>query len=166
MEGFNFSCIFIKEEYFNENTNLVEMLDPRDLEKQTQRKYVFLQFKHNGNNLLVPLRSEIPNLSYIGQVGYMAPTEGRPNAGLDYRKILIVNDIKYMETHTYLKIPASQAKIINNNFNSIKNQVIAYVDGYVKSANKNRHLRDKKFCFSTLHNFHTELGINPSRQAR
>lgn len=160
MEEINFKCVFICEEYFKKNNHLVEMLDPGNLQKQIQRKYIFLRFKYNENNLLVPLRTEMPDMSKLGQVGYRVPSEKRPNAGLDYRKILIVNDKKYIETPQYLKLPPSQKKIINTNYNTIKNQVIGYVTGYIKSANKNRHLRDKKFRFSTLRNFHAELGVN------
>lgn len=159
MEETIFKCVFIREEYFKKNKHLVEILDPGDLQKQTQRQYIFLGFKYNENTLLVPLRTEMPDMSKIGQVGYMVPSEEKPNAGLDYRKILIVNDDKYIENPPYWKIPSSQVKIINTNYDTIKNQVIAYVDGYIKSAKKNRHLRDKKFCYSTLHNFHSELGI-------
>lgn len=161
MVNINFKCVFIKESYFQQNTHFVEMLDPNSIEDQTKRKYIFLNFKYKNNTLLVPLRTEMPDLSEIGQVGYMVPSKKKPNAGLDYRKTLIVNNSDYLEisSHPDRKIPASQVKIINGNYSAIKNGLIAYVDGYVKSAKKNRHLLDKKFRFSTLHNFHNELGI-------
>ena len=160
MEEINFKCVFILEEYFKKNNHLVEILDPGNLEKQAQRKYIFLGFKYNDNTLLVPLRTEMPDMSKIGQVGYRVPSEEKPNAGLDFRKILIVNDSRYIEIPHYWKIPSSQVRTINANYSTIKSQVISYVDGYIKSAKKNRHLRDKKFCYSTLHNFHSELGID------
>lgn len=59
-----------------------------------------------------------------------------PNAGLDYRKILIVNDSNNLEIPEYCKIPASQARIIDANYSAIKNGVIAYVKDYIKSAKK------------------------------
>lgn len=136
MEETIFKCVFIREEYFKKNNHLVEILDPGDLQKQTQRQYIFLGFKYNENTLLVPLRTEMPDMSKIGQVGYMVPSEEKPNAGLDYRKILIVNDDTYIENPPYWKIPSSQVKIIDTNYDTIKNQVIAYVDGYIKSAKK------------------------------
>lgn len=160
MKDIKFKCVFIRELFFKTNSNLVEMLDPKDLEKQTQRKYIFLGFQYNGNTLLVPLRTNMPDISKLGQVGYMVPSEEKPYAGLDYRKILIINDSNYIEDPPYCKIPSSQKKVIDTNYDIIKKQVEAYVDGYIKSAKKNRHLRDKKYCYSTLHNFHEELGIN------
>mgnify|MGYP000488778775 CR=1 FL=1 len=159
MEQRMFKCVFIKQEYFQKNSDLVEILDPNNLEKQSQRKYIFFGFKYENNTILVPLRTNMPDISKIGQVGYKVPSEEKPNAGLDYRKMLIVNDNTYIEDPQYLKIPTSQVRIINANYDTIKNQIIAYLDGYIKSVKKGRHLRDKKFKYSTLHNFHDKLGI-------
>lgn len=154
-----FKCVFIKQEYFQKNNDLVEILDPNNLEKQSQRKYIFLGFKYENNTILVPLRTNMSDILKIGQIGYKVPSEEKPNAGLDYRKMLIVNDSTYIEDPEYLKIPTSQIRIINANYDTIKNQIIAYLNGYKKSAKKGRHLKDKKFKYSTLHNFHDELGI-------
>lgn len=155
----NFSCIFVKEEYFIKNNHFVEMLDSNDLEKQVRRKYIYLNFKYEENTLLVPLRSEMPNIRELGQVGYSVPSTKKPNAGLDYRKILIINDSDYLEVPQYCKVSPSQANIINVKYETIKKQVESYVKGYIKSAKKNRHKKDKKYNFSTLHNYHLELGI-------
>lgn len=155
-----FKCVFIIKEYFKNNKHFVEMLDPGNSTKQSNRKYIFLEFKYKKNNLLVPLRSEMPDISKLGQVAYRVPSEYKPNAGLDYRKILIVNDETYIEKPKYIKIPKSQIRIIEKNYNDIEKQVISYVNGYVKAVKKNRHLKDKKFCYSTLHNYHNELAIN------
>lgn len=159
-----FKCVFIVKEYFKNNKHFVEMLDSDNLIKQSNRKYIFLEFKYKENNLLVPLRSEMPDISKLGQVGYKVPSEYKPNAGLDYRKILIINDENYIEEPKYIKIPKSQVRIIETNYNIIEKQVIAYVDGYIKTVKKNRHLKDKKFCYSTLHNFYKELGINKAEE--
>ncbi|WP_221367048.1 hypothetical protein [Clostridium perfringens] len=159
MDYNNFSCIFVKEEYFIENNDFVEMLDNNDLKKQTQRKYIYLNFKYKDNTLLVPLRTEMPNIRKLGQVGYSVPSTEKPNAGLDFRKILIINDSNYLEIPEYCKVPPSQANIINVKYETIKKQVESYVDGYIKSVKKNRHEKDKKYKFSTLHNYHLELGI-------
>lgn len=161
-----FKCVFIIKEYFKNNKHFVEMLDPDNLTKQSNRKYIFLEFKYKENNLLIPLRSEMPNISKLGQVGYKVPSEYKPNAGLDYRKILIINDENYIEEPKYIKIPKSQVRIIEANYNIIEKQVIAYVEGYIKAVKKNRHLKDKKFCYSTLHNFHKELKIDKLKEVK
>ena len=157
MEDIN--VVFIREEYFNIHSCFEEMLDPTDRIKQSQRNHLFLNVKYEKNNLLIPFRTEMPNFHAIGKVGYNVPSEEKPNAGLDYRKILIVNDIKYLEMPEYCKIPMSQQKIISSNYEIIKKEVKNYIEGYIKSAKKERQYRDSKYRFSTLHNFHKELGI-------
>lgn len=48
--------VFIKQEYFIENSDFIEMLDPYDVKKQSARCYLFVEIKHNGNNFFIPLR--------------------------------------------------------------------------------------------------------------
>lgn len=148
--------VFIKEDFFNENSDFVEMLDPFDLSKQTARQYLYINVKYKGNNVLVPLRRNVGNNR---KLYYPVPSETRPNAGLDYRKILIVNNEDYIETPSSQRLADSQTKIINDNYSTIEKAVFKYIDGYIKSANKNREHRDYEYSFSTLHNFHEELGI-------
>lgn len=63
-------------------------------------------------------------------------------------------------------VSSSQQRIIRENYSTICNQVIAYVKGYVTAAIKNRERREPKYCFSTLHNFHKELGVIEGRKRR
>ena len=138
---------------------MIEMLDPEDIIKNTQRKYIFLSVKYDGNTIFVPLRSVLPNLSNA-LIGFPVPSTERPNAGLDYRKALIINDLDYILMPTENTIPSSQQKILDANYETIEAQVIQYIKGYKKAALKNRHHKDCKFKFSTLHNFHKELNIS------
>lgn len=149
--------VFIKDDFFKIHSDFVEMLDPFDLKKQTTRQYLYVNIKHKGNNILVPLRRNIPN--HNPKLYYPVPSLTRPNAGLDYRKILIVNNEEYIEIPSSQRLADSQTKIINDNYETIEKAVIKYIDGYIKSANKNREYRDYDYSFSTLHNFHKELGI-------
>lgn len=153
-----YSIVLVSEEYFKKyNSTFIEMLDPTDMGKQTRRMYIFLKILIDGNNILVPLRTNLPDLRTYGLIGYPVPSEKKPNAGFDYRKMLIINDDKYINPVTELNIPSSQKNIINENYSTIVNQSKQYVKGYMKAVKKNRHLLDKKFKFSTLHNFHEEL---------
>lgn len=148
--------VFIKERYFKENKNFVEMLDPYDLKKQTSRQYLYISVKYGQNNILVPLRR---NAGKNLKMFYPVPSQSRPNAGLDYRKMLIVNNLEYIETPSSQRLADGQMKIISDNYETIEKAVVRYIDGYIKSANKNREHKDYEYSFSTLHNFHTELGI-------
>lgn len=151
------NMVFIKEEYFRKNSSFKEMLDPFDLTKQTQRQYLYINFQYKNNNILIPLRKNLPGVN--SKLYYPVPSETKPNAGLDYRKILIINNSTYIEIPTEQKLTQAQSKIIINNYDTIEKAVINYIDGYIKAANKNREYLEYDYKFSTLHNFHTELLI-------
>ncbi len=153
------TIVFIKEDFFQKNNHFREMLDSSNRGKQIKRKYIFLNIQYKNNNLFIPLRSNIPSNRKLGDIGYPVPSQEKSNAGLDFRKILIVNDSIYIDEPKIPKIPKSQQKIIEQNYKTIENKVIQYIDGYIKSVLKKRQNRDKKYKFSTLHNFHNELGI-------
>lgn len=158
MTNGEYKIVLVKEEYFRKyNSILVEMLDSTDVEKQARRMYMFLSVFIDNNNILIPLRSELPDITKLGLIGYHVPSEKRPNAGLDYRKMLIINDNNYLSPIYNLEIPLSQKNIISENYQTILKQAEQYIKGYKKAVNKNRHMCDKKFKFSTLHNFHKEL---------
>lgn len=151
------NLVFIKEDFFKVHSDYVEMLDLYDLEKDYARQYVHVMIKYNSNTSLVPLRRNIPN--HNPKLYYPVPSQTRPKAGLDFRKILIVNDEEYIEIPSSQRLAESQTRIINENFEEIEKIAIKYIDGCIKSANKNREYRDYNYSFSTLHNFHKELGI-------
>ncbi|AYD39368.1 hypothetical protein D4Z93_01940 [Clostridium fermenticellae] len=103
----------------------------------------------------------------FGIIDYPVPSNTRPNAGLDYRKILIVNDSKYIVNvgiEDSDGVSKSQQRIIRNNYLIICKQIIAYVKRYVYSAIKEREKIEAKYRFSTLHNFHSELKIIEGRE--
>ena len=147
----DFDIVYIKTDFFENNPNLQEILDKNDPVKQQQRAYLFLTFTYNNNNFFIPFRSNIKNCSFP------LPTTNRPNAGLDYRKMLIINNLNYIVPTKHPNIPNSQLHKINNNKHLIKQQVINYINGYIKAFKKNRHTLDSRFIYSTLHNYHKEL---------
>ena len=114
--------VFIKEDFFKENSGFEEMLDPFDLEKQTARQYLYVNVKYNDNNILVPLRR---NIGKSPKLYYPVPSKTRPNAGLDYRKMLIVNNEDYIEIPSGQRLAESQTKIISDNYDTIEKAVNA-----------------------------------------
>lgn len=168
-EDSTISYVRLDKQYFEENSNFVEMLDPNNPTEQNKRMYLFLSVIYENNTLLVPLRTKMIGERKFGIIGYPVPSSTRPNAGLDYRKILIVNDSKYiipvgMESND--GVSSSQQRIIHNNYATICNQIIAYVKGYVRAAIKEREEKEPKYSFSTLRNFHNELKIIEGREKR
>lgn len=154
----NYSLVFIKNDYFLDCPNLREILKSDKMD-ETNRVHLFLSIPYKGNNIFIPLRSEIDPIPKFGLIGFAVPSEKRPTAGLDYRKILIINDLNYIEFPDHEKIPISQRKLIIQSISTIEAQAIDYIKGYEKSFHKNRTLRDGKYKYSTLCNFHKELGL-------
>lgn len=153
-------CCFVKEDYFKERIHFLNMLDPEDTNKQSKRTHICILFELNNNNILVPLRNNLGNpLKKFGRIGFPVPSSKRQNAGLDYRYSIIVNDTKYLEYHTKEKLPQSQYSIIASNYDTIRSQLLLYVNKYIKTANKGRHTVEPLFKKSSLINFHKELGI-------
>jgi len=147
--------VFILAQYFIDNSDFVELLDTNNTQKQSSRFHLFINVNYNGNQFYIPLRSNVKH----GNSGFSVPSSTRSNAGLDYRKALIVNDSKYIQRPSIVKIPSSQINHIQSNITAIAKGFSSYVSGYIKSANKNREHLDSKYKFSTLHNFHKELGV-------
>lgn len=153
-------CCFITEEYFKEHKDFVNMLDPNNCDKQSKRTHLCVLISVNNNQVFVPLRNNLGEpLRKFGKIGFPVPSTKRPNAGLDYRYCLIINDEKYIERHKEAKLPRSQLEILNNNYNTIVNEVSTYINRYIKVAKKHREHKEPLFKVSSLMNFHEELGI-------
>lgn len=65
----------------------------------------------------------------FGRIGHAVPSEKRENAGLDYRYALIVNDPFYIEMQKERKIPASQYKCIQRDYDLIQSEFAIYLRG-------------------------------------
>ena len=78
---------------------------------------------------------------------------------MDFRYVLIVNNPIYIEVQTERKIPASQYKCIQRDYNLIRSEFEIYIRGYRKAAQKGRIEKEPLYRESSLINFHKELGI-------
>lgn len=93
-----------------------------------------------------------------GRIGHSVPSQSKPNAGLDYRYIMIIKDDKYIR-YDKPRIPNSQQNIIANEYTKIEQEALEYIKAYIRVAKKNRVQRTARFRESSLINFHKELGI-------
>ncbi len=147
----------IKENYFKDN-RLKEVL----YNKSETRPYLYVMFKYKDNNLFIPFRSELNktgNLDkIINTISYDIGYNQKPNAKLDFSKMLIINDLSYV-TDEQVIIDSKQYRIIKRNIEEINNNINKYIAGYVKAYNKNRVHIDNKYKYSTLVNYHRELEI-------
>jgi len=152
---------FVKETFFQREFDDPEEILDKIKGKQAQegRVYVCVKIEWESNTYLVPLRRELgsmvnnPKLS----TGYFpVPSSTKPNAGLDFRKTIIVND-ESLYVIADAKIAHSQKTIMRDNLEEIKTSVINYVVGFKKAVKKNRNKRDLLYKYSALNNFLEEL---------
>lgn len=160
----SFELVRVKDSYYNEYPNLKNTIDEHDSYKRLRRKFLFLKLFYNGNTLLVAIRSNTTTHYKWGVVGFDIPSESRPKAAIDYRKILIINDSSFIEPIPHYSISRTQQRIIEQNIEKIKDEINKYIDDYIKAVKKNR-LKGKltgsnsRYSDSTLVNFHKELGL-------
>jgi len=148
--------LLIPGKYFKDKRAFVEMLDAGDVNKQSSRSY--LRVSAGALVFFVPLRKKINFCDK--RMGYSLPSETRADAGLDFRKALIVNENEYFLSEKHGKISPMQEKKFETERARIEYLFANYVNGYVKSVRKKREKIDALYKFSTLHNFHTELGLS------
>lgn len=158
-EMFEMNYCYIQQTYYDDNPGLTKILDQFDESKHGIRTHLCLNIQYQGNNILIPLRKNmgLANRKF-GNIGHQIPSQSKPLAGLDYRYIMIINDMKYLRFDTPL-IPNRQAKQIQNDYTIIEREAISYINSYISVANKNRVERNARFRESSLINFHKELGI-------
>lgn len=123
------------------------------------RVYVCLKLEYEDNTFLVPLRRDIGDMPEHGlfkKACYPVPSTNKPKAGLDFRKIIVINDESLYRIDE-AKISAKQRDTIQDNFDEIKRMAISYIEGFKKSARKDRQKRDALYRFSALNNFLDEL---------
>lgn len=155
----NIRYCYITEQYYKDNPHLKKILDVDDSTKYNIRTHICLSVKFKHNNVLIPLRKNLgePDRKF-GKIGYPVPSASKPNAGLDYRYIMIINELKYLRFDTP-RISNRQISIIQNNYDTIEREAIEYINSYIRVANKGRVDMNARFRESSLINFHKELGV-------
>ena len=155
------SLCFVKRSYFEDHPDLVKILDVNDSYKQSRRTHLCLMIERNENKFYIPLRNNLGDpIRKYGRIGHSVPSEKRPNAGLDYRYVLVINDDCYIEPVTDRRITKRQFKTIKDEYKKITNEFTVYLNGYTKAARKGRARIIPLYKESSLVNYHKELGIN------
>lgn len=151
---------YITEEYYADHPGLEKILDIDDATKHNIRTHVCLNVKYNDNNILIPLRKNLGVAERkFGKIGYSVPSKSKPQAGLDYRYIMVINDKKYLR-YDEPKISKKQINTIKDNYDTIEKEALEYVKSYIRTANKGRVDKTARFRESSLTNFDEELGVS------
>jgi len=145
---------FIKEKYFKEHRDFINMLDVGKSKKQANRVHLCIFVEEDGNRYAIPLRNNLGEpVRKFGRIGHAVPSESRKKAGLDYRYTLIVNDDSDVEIPKERKIPKSQFRRIEVEYDAIKSEFLQYLKGFKRAQKKRRVQREPLYRVSSLQNF-------------
>ncbi len=146
--------------YYRDNTAIVNALDNYDGKWQAGkiRGYGIVIVSINNLKFAIPLRSNIKhNASYITK----KKSHSNPhNKGLDYSKTLLIEDNRYITDATFV-IPDEEHKKLKNKSYFITARLTKYIDKYIKAVSRkdNNILGSKEYRYTTLINYHSQLGI-------
>jgi len=150
----NLVLCYIKKEYFEEHKDYIKLLDTGHSNKQSKRAHMCILIEQDNNKYFIPLRNNLgKDIRVYGRIGHLVPSIKRPNAGLDYRYTLIINEEKYIEYPNEQRIPDSQIKIIDREMANIINEFNVYIKGFKKCVRKKRELKEPLYKESSLLNF-------------
>ena len=117
---------------------------------------IFLKLSIN-NTYAIPFRTNVSH-----KACYRFKNSSRDThsfTGLDYSKAVVVNDDRYIGTSAF--IDEKEFLELNRKYYFIIKQFSAYVSGYKKYvAGELDHFSSKKYRYSTLQYFHSEIGIS------
>ncbi|MCM1103086.1 MAG: hypothetical protein NC409_03175 [Clostridium sp.] len=151
---------FIKKEYFEKHSSFVKMLDTENVDKQSKRTHLCIMVCQDANHYYIPLRNHLgAEIRKYGRIGHAVPSEKRESAGLDYRYALIVNEDTYIEWQTEKRIPKSQYRKIEKDYDVIQAEFAVYLNGFIRAVKKKRYEREPLYRESSLVNFISELNI-------
>ncbi|WP_028301839.1 type III toxin-antitoxin system TenpIN family toxin [Oceanospirillum beijerinckii] len=146
--------------FYLDHTHLKEALDNREgsWEVGKTRGYGVVIISINDLTFAIPLRSNIRHsAAYITVRGSQNGVKGK---GLDFSKALLITDEKYISAELF-KTPSAEHTRLMEKEHFVTQKFEKYVQKYIKAmARKDRNiLNSPEFRYSTLINYHAELGV-------
>lgn len=148
----------LDQSFYYAHSHLVEALDNiggRWIQGKT-RGYGIILININSLTFGIPLRSNIMHKSSYPTVG----KHGSSHKGLDFTKALLITNTRYISAELF-KIPSAEHNLLKNKEHYITTRFNKYVERYIKAvtATDLNILGSSDYRFTTLKNYHAELGI-------
>ncbi|MDQ1063631.1 hypothetical protein [Stenotrophomonas sp. SORGH_AS_0282] len=138
--------------FFQENTHLVEVMDKNkrgQWDGEKERGYGIAVISYRNLRFGIPLRSNIAH-NYCFKT-----SEGK---GLDYTKAVLLQKDGYISDQPFV-IPVDEYVKIKDRAHFISDKFGKYVEKYVGGFSKADQHVLRGYRFSTLQNYHSELGL-------
>ena len=143
-------------DFYTENEHLKEVLDKdrntNEWEKNKQRGYGLAIVSINNLRFGIPIRTTIhkANKHCFKTIG---------DSGLDYTKAVLLEKDAYISGETF-KVKTEEFTKIKEHDHFIQQRFEKYVMDYIKAhKKKDSRVIDRDFRYSTLINYHKELGL-------
>ena len=143
-------------EFYIKNSHLHETLDGNGSPGEKNRGYGVVLIQINGSMLFgIPLRSHLSHKHGYKTIG---------TKGLDYSKAVWIESAAFIGQS--FSIPRDEYVKIKDREHFITSSFQKYVEQYIKLANRgDTRALLQSYRYTTLVNYHTELGITPPRDA-
>ena len=145
--------------FYSASTNLIQALDSVNgswIDGKT-RGYGVVVINFKGLTFAIPLRSNINH-----KAAYLTVNNANKGIrkGLDFSKALLIRDSGHISNELY-KIPAEEHKKLQGKEHFVIAKFEKYVEKYRDAIKKSdKHiLKDQEYRFTTLQNYHSELGL-------
>lgn len=113
------------------------------------RGYGIVVCEYNSLKFGIPLRSKITHKFRFITVD---------NKGLDFTKAVLLTKDEYISSTPFIIPNEEHTKIIDSSHH-IKNKFSKYVENYIKGVSKSDNNILRSYRYSTLQNYHEQLGI-------
>lgn len=143
------------------------------------RPYGYLRYSYNNLNFLIPLRSHLNSQMINKKFALLYEMNDDVSKGLDFTKLLIVNEnVAVNSRHTYQLTSRAEFNFYNERENMIRDMLKNMIKKYIRiCANLEKMIKLNEdisntatlknvlrpYRYSTLINYHHELGINLSK---
>lgn len=136
--------------FFAENNHLVEVMDRSgDMWPSKVRGYGVVMININNLTFGIPLRSNTKHSNCF---------KFKNDQALDYTKAILIEKDNYIGD--VFLIPGDDYKAIKEKTNHIQLAFNKYVEKYIENVRKgNSSALNRAYRFSTLRNYHEQLGI-------
>ncbi|EHF5043414.1 TPA: hypothetical protein L8Q31_005053 [Klebsiella pneumoniae] len=159
----------LDESFYTDNPVVIQALDFNIVNNEWMshdgkvRGHGVVQIDIDGLTFAIPVRSNIKHdASYILEVNRDENKDRRiKGMGLDYSKALLIRKTEHISNNIFVLRTKEAGRKLQGKEQHIQKQFNKYVMRYVKAVEKNdrRILNDEEYRFSTLVNYHVELGI-------
>ena len=119
------------------------------MNKKSGRLYLYLSIKYKNLYFLIPFESKL----FLGNTKgiYLLPTVKKPDAGINFEKVINIKNTTYRNQQEEVQIPRRQTNKIKQEIKKIEKKFEKYVDNFIKACQKNREKKEAEYRYSTLH---------------